>query len=46
MNYDSEEEMIYVLGSLEENEFLKTLKRDVDLFNQETEESFGGFGKT
>lgn len=44
MTYDSKEEMISVLGSLEENEFLKTLKSDVDSFNQETEKIFGGFG--
>jgi len=44
MTYDSKEEMISVLGSLEENAFLNTLKNDVDSFNQETEEIFGGFG--
>ena len=44
MTYDSKEEMISVLGPLEENTFLNTLKSDVDSFNQETEEIFGGFG--
>ena len=44
MTYDSQEEMISVLGTLEENAFLNILKSDVDSFNQETEEIFGGFG--
>ena len=40
ITYKNEEEMLEVVGRLEENSFLKELKEDTEAFNQKLEDIF------
>lgn len=42
MVYDSREELEAVIGRLEDNDFLKTLKADIGIFCRKAEQVFGG----
>ncbi len=45
MVYDSKEELEAVIGKLEDNDFLKTLKADIGPFCRKVEQVFGGLKK-